>query len=103
MWHTVCHILYDNNKTIAFKNNPHKDSIQYFGNAYERELDISETQKNYIGKIQQVMTNFIRNGDPNDNVKFYFLKNINMKIVFRVAVWLMFLSIKWFHSEIQEW
>ena len=42
--------------------------MQYFGNAYERELDISETQKNYIGKIQQVMTNFIRNGDPNDNV-----------------------------------
>ena len=46
------------------------DSILYFGMARERWLDdsdqLDDATEQYIDLLQQVVTNFIRTGDPND-------------------------------------
>ena len=45
---------------------------QYFGNAIEREMNLTGAEFHYIKLLQQVIGNFIRTGDPNDNVSYTF-------------------------------
>jgi len=42
------------------------ETINYFGNAIRRGLELTQAEQNYIEKSQNYLANFIRTGNPND-------------------------------------